>query len=171
MIDSEYLRNLSRYNQWQNIEIFHAVNTLDNDQRNHDHNAFWGSIMGTLSHIYWADQIWLSRLNIIDAPNVGLKESATYIFNWNDLKSKRKTLDTILIDWCDAFEEGPVKGNLKFFSGVLQKNVETPLSIVFTHLFNHQTHHRGQVNALLSLHGIKTGDTDLFLMPSNLWPE
>jgi uncharacterized damage-inducible protein DinB len=30
-----------------------------------------------------------------------------------------------------------------------------------THFFNHQTHHRGQVHALLTGFGEQTGDTDL----------
>jgi len=170
MIDNEYLRVMSRYNNWQNEEVFLAADALSDDQRNNDNKAFWGSIIGTLSHIYWADQIWLSRFDIIDAPSVGIKESASYISDWDALKSKRKTLDTIMIDFCDSYEKGAIVGNLKFFSGALQKNVETPLPIVFAHFFNHQTHHRGQTNALLSKYGAKTGDTDLFLMPKNLWP-
>ncbi len=170
MITNEYLQTLSRYNQWQNNEIFKTADTLSDNQRNECHGAFWGSIIGTLSHIYWADQIWLSRFDIIEAPEVGIKESSIYLSDWNILKSKREALDQQLIDWCDNFDEGIIKGNLEFFSGVLQKTVEIPISTVFTHFFNHQTHHRGQVNALLSLHSKKTGDTDLFLMPENLWP-
>jgi uncharacterized damage-inducible protein DinB len=34
-----------------------------------------------------------------------------------------------------------------------------------THFFNHQTHHRGQVHAMLTAAGAKPGDTDLFIMP------
>jgi uncharacterized damage-inducible protein DinB len=32
------------------------------------------------------------------------------------------------------------------------------------HFFNHQTHHRGQVHAILTAAGAKPGDTDLFLI-------
>jgi uncharacterized damage-inducible protein DinB len=33
--------------------------------------------------------------------------------------------------------------------------------MLVTHFFNHQTHHRGQVHALLTGFGAQTGDTDL----------
>jgi uncharacterized damage-inducible protein DinB len=32
------------------------------------------------------------------------------------------------------------------------------------HVFNHQTHHRGQAHALITAAGESTDDTDLFLM-------
>ncbi|WP_338420759.1 DinB family protein [Pontivivens ytuae] len=40
-----------------------------------------------------------------------------------------------------------------------------PLAGLVVHFFNHQTHHRGQVNAMLTAAGERPGDTDLFLMP------
>jgi uncharacterized damage-inducible protein DinB len=36
---------------------------------------------------------------------------------------------------------------------------------LLTHFFNHQTHHRGQVHAMLTQAGGKPHDTDLFVMP------
>ena len=35
---------------------------------------------------------------------------------------------------------------------------------LLVHFFNHQTHHRGQVHAMLTACGQDTGDTDLFLV-------
>lgn len=32
------------------------------------------------------------------------------------------------------------------------------------HLFNHQTHHRGQVHAMLTAAGERTGETDLWFV-------
>jgi len=33
------------------------------------------------------------------------------------------------------------------------------------HMFNHQTHHRGQVHCMLTQAGGKPADTDLILLP------
>lgn len=161
---------MSWYNRWQNQDIYNAAYQLSDEQRAANHNIFWGSIIRTLSHIYWGDRIWLSRFNLVDAPNVSIEQSGNYVTDWSLLQSKRSALDIMLIQWCDDYPKGPVVGNLEFFSGVMQKQIAMPLSTVFIHFFNHQTHHRGQTNALLSYHGIKTGDTDLFLMPKTLWP-
>ena len=35
---------------------------------------------------------------------------------------------------------------------------------IMLHLFNHQTHHRGQVQTLLTRANETTGDTDFFLV-------
>ena len=43
----------------------------------------------------------------------------------------------------------------------MQKNVVMPKSLQVVHMFNHQTHHRGQAHAILTAFGAKTGDTDL----------
>lgn len=37
--------------------------------------------------------------------------------------------------------------------------------ILVTHMFNHQTHHRGQVTTLLSQMGFDVGSTDIPFMP------
>lgn len=75
------------------------------------------------------------------------------------------------MDWCDRYPAGPVTGSLSWYSGSLGRQVEAPLPVVLTHFFNHQTHHRGQAHALITAAGAKTVDTDLFLMPRELWPD
>jgi uncharacterized damage-inducible protein DinB len=41
----------------------------------------------------------------------------------------------------------------------------TPLWWSVAHLFNHQTHHRGQAHALLTAAGVDIGATDLPMLP------
>jgi len=54
--------------------------------------------------------------------------------------------------------------DLTWFSGAANREVRAPLRLLVTHFFNHQTHHRGQVHAMLTAAGQETGDTDLFLV-------
>jgi uncharacterized damage-inducible protein DinB len=51
-----------------------------------------------------------------------------------------------------------------WFSGSAGRDLQRPRGVVVTHFFNHQTHHRGQVHAMLTAAGETTGDTDLFLI-------
>lgn len=171
MISNSYLRLMARYNRWQNTELYAAAGKLSDDARLADRGAFWGSLHGTLSHLYWADRIWLSRFNLVEPPNVPLKASATFIADWPGLSVARGALDDVIVAWTDGFETGPVNGDLKWFSGAMNREVEMPLPVVLVHFFNHQTHHRGQATALLTAAGGAMSDTDLFIMPADLWPQ
>lgn len=170
MITASYLRVMARYNRWQNGAVYGAAARLTDAARTKDCGAFFGSIQGTLSHICWADRIWLSRFNLIAAPAVPQRESARYVEQFDALTKLRRELDEVLIGFCDTYDKGPVMGDLTWFSGSTMTEATAPLSMIFTHLFNHQTHHRGQVHAMLTSAGESTGDTDLFLMPRELWP-
>lgn len=171
MITSDYLRSMARYNRWQNESLYEAAASLTDAARREDRGAFFGSIHGTLSHIYWADRIWLSRFDLCEPPEVPNPQSGQFVTDFDELTAKREDLDTTLIEFCDDYEAGPVKGALEWYSGAIKADAKAPLGVVFTHLFNHQTHHRGQVHAMLTAAGTKPKDTCLFIMPLELWPK
>ena len=171
MITSDYLRSMARYNRWQNESLYEAAAGLSDEARRENRGAFFGSIHATLSHLYWADRIWLSRFDLCEPPGVPNRESGRFVGDFEELRSKREELDAVLIAFCDAYETGPVKGALEWYSGAIKANAKAPLGVVFTHLFNHQTHHRGQVHAMLTAAGAKPKDTCLFIMPLELWPK
>jgi len=171
VITSDYLRSMARYNRWQNESLFEVASGLSEEARREDRGAFFGSIQATLSHLYWADRIWLSRFDLCDPPGVPNAQSGQFVDDFEELASKRAELDAILIAFCDAYDDGPVKGALEWYSGAIQDNAKAPLGVVFTHIFNHQTHHRGQVHAMLTAAGASPKDTCLFIMPLELWPK
>lgn len=170
MISNEFLRMMSRYNRWQNGWMFDAAGKLSEADRRMDRGGFWGGIQTTLCHLYWADQIWFSRFDLIDAPAVPNQQSSTFVEDWTELLEKRHLLDDMVVRWSDEYADGPIEGSLKWFSGALNKETKAPLSVVLPHIFNHQTHHRGQVHGMLTDAGAVTEDTDLFLMPDTHWP-
>ena len=53
-------------------------------------------------------------------------------------------------------------GTTGWFSGATGQQQVRPTAVVVMHLFNHQTHHRGQAHAMLTAAGERTGDTDLW---------
>ena len=171
MITNSYLRSMARYNRWQNGACYDAAANLSDEERKRDRGALFGSIHGTLSHIYWADRIWLSRFDLVEPPDVPNAQSASFITDFAELTALREELDAALIRFCDDYAAGSIKGGLTWFSGAVGREATAPLSVIFTHIFNHQTHHRGQVHAMLTAAGAATADTDLFLMPTDLWPQ
>ncbi|NQX94434.1 MAG: damage-inducible protein DinB [Erythrobacter sp.] len=170
MITSDYLRSMARSNRWQNESLYEASGTLSEEVRREDRGAFFGSIHATLSHRYWADRIWLSRFDLCEPPDGPNPQSGQFVDDFAELATKRAELDAVLIDFCDAYEAGPVSGALEWYSGAIKADAKAPLGVVFTHLFNHQTHHRGQVHAMLTAAGANPKDTCLFIMPLQLWP-
>ena len=58
-----------------------------------------------------------------------------------------------------------MKGDLTWFSGAANREITKPRWQLLMHFFNHQTHHRGQVHAMLTQAGGKPHATDLFVMP------
>lgn len=169
MIDSRYLRMMARYNKWQNGAIFGAAKGLPDTERRLQRGAFFGSIHATCSHLLWADSIWLSRFQLCPPPGGSIGQSISFVEDWDALQAARVAMDDIFVDWSDTFASGPVSGNLNWYSGAAGRDVTAPLGVVLPHIFNHQTHHRGQIHAMLTAAGCQTADTDLFLMPPADW--
>ncbi len=81
--------------------------------------------------------------------------------NWEDLERERLAFDQLIIDWATELHSSWLDGNLTWFSGAAGREVTKPRWLLVTHLFNHQTHHRGQVHCLLTQCGAKPAATDL----------
>lgn len=168
MISSDYARWMARYNRWQNRSLFAAAEGLDEAARRADRAAFFGSIHGTLNHVLWADQMWMRRFAETPAPRKGsIPESVDLHDDWAELCAERARFDGVIAEWAEGLSDAHLAGDLNYFSGVLQRQVSKPLWVCVTHMFNHQTHHRGQVHAMLTAAGATPDDTDLFVMPED----
>ncbi|MBX3553013.1 MAG: DinB family protein [Pseudolabrys sp.] len=165
MIDAAYVQRMSRYNRWQNENLYGVADRLSDHERRRDRGAFFGSIHQTLNHLLWGDRQWMSRFAGWPKPSIGIRESVSLYPDWNDLKRERTAADAAIIAWADGFDPDWTKGDLTWFSGGLNREVTRPRWQLVTHFFNHQTHHRGQVHAMLTQAGGKPHDTDLFVMP------
>lgn len=162
MISPSYARAMARYNTWQNTNIYAACEQLSDGQRKENRGAFFGSIHATLNHILWADQTWLSRFGAAEPPSKGSIGKGLSLFDdWEELKAERNRFDGVILGWAEHMEPATYEGDLTWFSGSADREVTRPKSLIIMHIFNHQTHHRGQVNALLTGFGINPGVTDL----------
>jgi len=156
---------MARYNAWQNQSVFAAADTLDDEARNMDRGAFFKSIHGTLSHLLWGDQIWMHRFSGSPAPAVSsIEASPDMTGDWAELKQRRTAMDQAISTWAQSLDPEWLKDDLTWFSGAAKREVSKPAGFLVTHFFNHQTHHRGQVHAMLTAAGTRPDDTDLFYM-------
>ncbi|BAT59802.1 DinB family protein [Variibacter gotjawalensis] len=173
MIDIGYVRRMARYNAWQNASLYAAADTLSDDDRRRDRGAFFGSIHDTLAHLCWADRMWMSRWSDIEKAPYPPKEAGAH-YTWEQLQAERTTLDARILRWADAMDAAWIGGRTTWFSGIKQRDVSEETWLLVTHLFNHQTHHRGQAHAMLTAAGTDPDETDIWLMPDrfiNLSPQ
>jgi uncharacterized damage-inducible protein DinB len=162
MITLGYVRAMAEYNGWQNENLYGAADGLSDTARTEPRGAFFGSIHATLNHLLWADQIWMSRLAGTPRPKVAtIPESVGMYDSWEDLKRQRTAFDRVIVEWAASLDPAWLDGDLTWLSGVLKREVTRPKWLLVTHMFNHQTHHRGQVHCMLTQAGARPGTTDL----------
>ena len=165
MIDRAYVQRMARYNRWQNENLYGVADSLSDDERRRERGAWFGSIHKTFNHLLWGDQAWMYRLAGTPKPQGRIPESVALYEDWQSLKSERTRFDRVIIDWADAVEPSWLAADMTFYSFATKSDWTRPRWLLVTHMFNHQTHHRGQVHSMLTQAGGRPGDTDLPFMP------
>ena len=165
MISAAYCVQMAQYNAWQNAQLTPFLEAATPEDLTLDRGAFFGSIFGTLNHLLWGDIIWMSRFDGGEGPAVEPEENTRLtpdLAAWIDLRTRT---DSRITDWAVALTDYDLAGALHWVSGLLGKEMTMPLALCVTHFFNHQTHHRGQVHAMLTATGSKAPVSDLVFMP------
>ncbi len=163
MITQAWVRMMAGYNAEMNRRLYAAAARVEDAERRRDRGAFFGSIDATLNHLLWADAMWMSRFAGWPKPPA-MKEGLRMYPDFAALAAARAEMDASLIAWAEALDPAWLHGDLTWFSGAVQQDMTRPRDLLVSHMFNHQTHHRGQVHAMLTAAGERTGDTDLWLL-------
>lgn len=156
---------LARYNRWANRRLYDAAAQLSDAQFREDRGAFFRSVHGTLNHILVADRVWLERIE-----GAGPKPSALDEIlhdDFADLRAAREAEDERILRVLAATPDERFESVLSYRSMAGTPH-ELPFAQVLTHIFNHQTHHRGQAHGLLSQFGLEAPSIDFvyFLLES-----
>ena len=165
MIDPAYCQLMARYNRWQNAQLVDCLAPLSTEDLDMNRGAFFGSIRATLNHLIWGDEMWMSRFDGGSKPAVGIPDSVAVHPDVESWGRARSQMDDRIADWCKTVDETALRGAITWFSGVAKADVTKPLALCVVHMFNHQTHHRGQIHAMLTAAGGQAPVTDLFMMP------
>jgi uncharacterized damage-inducible protein DinB len=163
MIDAEYCQTMAAYNGWMNRNVYQAAARLSDEERKADRSAFFRSIHSTLNHLLWGDSLWLGRFNGKSYPvgrvGVDLHES------FEALRNARHVMDDEIGAWAAQVEAADLAGPLTWVSTISRQELTRPRWLCAMQMFNHQTHHRGQVTTLLMQAGVDPGVTDLPYAP------
>jgi uncharacterized damage-inducible protein DinB len=153
---------MAEYNQWMNQRLYALCAEIPDQERRRDRGAFFKSIHGTLNHLLFGDRIWMGRF--IGQP-FQAKIGDELCHTFEELHQQRQITDQHIIEWAGDLSQEWLNQPFRYTSGVDGKTREFPAWILVTHLFNHQTHHRGQVTTLLSQMGYDPGVTDIPWLP------
>lgn len=165
----DHLCLMAAYNRVMNQRLIDVISPLSDAELLADRGAFFGSILGTLNHLIVADLMWLNRFRpqpygqmlapLDDLPKPKVLADLLYP-TLSELMPVREALDDLYIRFIDQIGPADLATPLHYQSasgGTFSKTVGPLLS----HIFNHQTHHRGQITTLLSQIGLDIGVTDL----------
>ncbi|ADZ70813.1 DinB family protein [Polymorphum gilvum] len=154
-----YMRMMAGYNHWANTRLLEDCTGLSDEEYHRNLAAYYRSIHGTLDHLLLADMIWLVRLygegEAFDTFDMTLTEDLA------SLKAERDILDARLIAYIDQVTEGELLQPIRYRTILNPVVIQQPIGAALVHVFNHQTHHRGQVHAFLTMLGRKPRALDL----------
>lgn len=157
--NNAHFSTFARYNQWANRLLYAACDALtEKEFAERRPSAFFGSILGTLNHILAGDRIWLAR---VEGTGHDITALDQILYDTRAaLTAAREAEDQRIIAIADALTPAKLADTLEYtnFAGDALK---TPVDLVLTHFFNHQTHHRGQVHGMLSAADVPPPSLDL----------
>ncbi len=165
MITAAYAQEMSRYNRWQNNQLSGFLEKLSLAELTRDRGAFFGSILGTANHLLWGDWIWISRFDKGPGPGGGIPESTSICGDLSEWLPMREEIDERIKGWAHGLEDGPLTGDFTWYSAAKEADVTKSYAQCVIHMFNHQTHHRGQLHKMLTEAGSKAPVSDLVFLP------
>lgn len=159
----DYYVTMANYNQWMNQRLYALCAEIPDETRKADVGAFFKSIHGTLNHLLYGDRIWMGRFTqqTVDLPAMG----QDLYDNYDELRHARVDMDREICAWAQSLSSEWLSQPFTYTSGVDRITRTLPAWLLVTHLFNHQTHHRGQITTLLYQLGHDPGVTDLPWLP------
>ena len=157
MID--HYRMFAHYNRWANDRLYTAAAGLTDAEYRADTGAFFGSLHATLNHILVADRIWMKRFTGEGETMTGLDQILHTGFE--ELRADRLREDMRIIGWMEGLTDADTRRLITYTPVSHPQEITHPLGPALSHLFNHQTHHRGQCHTILTALGKPSLNLDL----------
>jgi len=156
-----YFGTLARYHVWATEKVLAEIEPISDHHYRQDCGLFFKSIHGTLNHMLVGETAWYARF----AEGVSLKLQLNA-----ELEQDRQGVIAALReavkrwgDWIPAIETGRFDGKLQY-NRASGEQVIVPYASALGHVFNHGTHHRGQLSAALTAMHYKVPEMDLIYM-------
>lgn len=155
-----HLRRMARYNRWANKRLYDACAQLADEEYQKPRQAFFGSLHGTLCHLLVTDWEWINRVE--GKPSLGLALDHRPFATFAELRTAREAQDAKIIEVTDGLDEATATADVVYRRVTPpQAEMRTPRYLCLLHMFNHETHHRGQAHDQLSQTAVPPPALDL----------
>lgn len=162
MINLESLQLLARYNIWATTKLSQSLANVTDADFYRDSGLFFQSIFGTLNHLLLGEhELWFSRFAKGYFPTLQLNSIVE-----QDRHILIQTLQEKALNWItflNDLDPQDLAGNLNYQTSTGQPK-SLPYAATLVHVFNHGTHHRGQISAALTAMGYACPELDLVYM-------
>jgi uncharacterized damage-inducible protein DinB len=158
----KHFATMAKYNEWANVRLFRTAGTLEEALYRREVGAYFRSLHGTLNHLLVADRIWMRRLT-----GTGQQPEKLNTILFEDLPSlhaARVEEDSRIVAFVQSLDEPAFEEvwDYRTLNGTPQRQQRGE---ILAHMFNHETHHRGQAHAILTILGITEPEPlDLLIM-------
>lgn len=157
----QHFAMMAAYNTWANARLYRMARELTREQYLRDVGAYFKSLCGTLNHVLVADRIWMWRLTGEGAAPAQL--DAVLFDDLGELSDARRMEDERIARFVDELTDAEFEAVVEYRTG--KGPSRQRLREVLAHVFNHQTHHRGQAHGILTALGVKEPESlDLIRM-------
>lgn len=163
----QHFSQLARYNVWATAVVQQAVDALDDAEYRLDVGLFFRSIHGTLNHLLVGEhQLWCRRFDEGVSPLVKLDADVE-----PDRQALARRLSEGAARWEPLIQSWPADRFDRSLAYTTMRGQPAclPFALTLAHVFNHGTHHRGQITAALTAMGRPCPEIDLvyFLQQSS----
>jgi uncharacterized damage-inducible protein DinB len=139
----------ARYNAWANQRLYAAAEKLSDAECRADRGAFFKSMHGTLNHLLVTDRIWMRRITG-EGEGAGYRLDQILFDDFSALRAAREAEDRRIVSYVTDLAPDNFAGTISYSRVSTPEKFTQPLAAALSHLFNHQTHHRGQAHAILT---------------------
>lgn len=147
---TSYFASLARYHAWATHKLLGDLAALSDDEWHRDVRLFFGSVHRTANHLLVAETLWYARFADGNSPRIALDA---------ELHNDRAALCAALsgaadrwAPWADTLDVSRLDGDLAYTRSD-GRAACIPFAPALGHVFNHATHHRGQITAAVTALG------------------
>lgn len=150
---------MARFNEWANARLYDCVARLPESDYRRDAGVFFGSIHATLNHLLLVDRLWCAR---IAGAEHGFKSLSQILYDdFESLRAARVAEDAKIVAQVDGLAPADLTRPVPYRRMIGSGLEEARIGHILATLFNHQTHHRGHVTAVVSQCGVEPPALDV----------
>ena len=161
-MSKENLSLMAQYNIWATQRLSVSLEKVSDEDFYKDVGLYFKSIFGTLNHLLVGEHyLWYPRFAERISPNLKLNDVIEEDRSLCLTQLRQKSQQWIA--FIEALDDGRLQGSLSY-TRVNGEQLTLPFMPTLFHVFNHGTHHRGQITAAMTAMGYECPELDLVYM-------